>query len=218
MRRIILVLLFVISINTNAFAYQIQATDKITYEYRNGKPEGKGIPQNWIFEVDEENRTIKEIRAVATYKGATVDVAEGQDTGFYTIIYNSDGRIVAAKIIGQGVEILEFRNNGTYTAFLSTTIPKVEGVTWDIDGTYTVVGFGIYERENSEKGNWNHADYTTGSREIPFTSKKIQKCRGRMFAESNFATGSIFNCSLNRIIYEDLSAFEISPHRKRKHI
>lgn len=145
MKKTVFLLALMFLVATNAFAYRIHATDKTTYEYRNGKPEGKGIPQNWIFEVDEENRTIKEISAVATYKGTTVDVAEGQDTGFYTIIYISDGRIVAAKIIGQGVEILEFRNNGTYTAFLSTTIPKVEDVTWDIDGTYTVVGFGIYE-------------------------------------------------------------------------
>ena len=54
--------------------------------------------------------------------------------------------MIAMKLIGRGVEFLEFRSDGTYTAYMSSQIPKVEGDSLDIDGTYLVVAFGKYSR------------------------------------------------------------------------
>jgi len=54
-KKIILLLSLMFLVATNAFAYRIEAIDEITYEYRDGKSKGKGIPQSWVFEVDKEN-------------------------------------------------------------------------------------------------------------------------------------------------------------------
>ena len=127
----IALLIVSMSLTVNAFAYQVTTKDTRVYEFVNGKENKEGVKYNNIYEVNEKEKTITLIDA----------------DQIYTILYKSDGNLTAIRVRPQGEEIIAFKNDGTYSLFMTTYIPaEIAGV----HGHFEVLAFGSYTMKQEE--------------------------------------------------------------------
>lgn len=120
-------LLLVVSmfLTVNVFASQITTEDVRVYEFVNGKKSQAGVKYNNIYEVNKEEGTLT---LVGTEQ-------------IYTILYNKKGNLTAIRLREQGEELITFKNDGTYSFFMTTYIPEpIMGA----QGHFEVLAFGNY--------------------------------------------------------------------------
>lgn len=121
----VLLLVFSMLLTTNAFASQITTEDIRVYEFKNGKKSQAGVKYNNVYEFNEKEGTL-----------ALVDTEQ-----IYTILYNKNGNLTAMRFRDQGEELITFKNDGTYSFFMTTYLPE------PIMGTqshFEVLAFGNY--------------------------------------------------------------------------
>ena len=112
-------------IATDVFAYQIITEDTQVYEFENGKKSQDGVKYNQVYEVDEKEGTL---------------ALKGTDQ-VYTIMHKGNGNLTATRIRPEGDELVAFKNDGTYSFFMTSYIPK-PGETSYIH--FDLLAFGTY--------------------------------------------------------------------------
>lgn len=135
----------------DVFAYQIEARDKYTYEFKDGQITlKKGLKYECIYEVNKEEKIITQLTAVTTIEGETVDTAKGYEKQIYNIISDTDGNLTATRLRPQGEEIIAFKNDRTYCFFVTTYLTGTPAAIVEIKGFYSILTFGNYnERTNN---------------------------------------------------------------------
>ncbi|MDD5085910.1 MAG: hypothetical protein PHE61_07725 [Candidatus Omnitrophica bacterium] len=137
-KTLLLAVLSVAFIVSQAFAYEIKVEETSSHEIKNGKKVSKVMLEKWVYEVNEGESTIAEKKL--REPGEAEPMAKVPDS-IYKIVDKSDGVLTAVRVWNAGEALVNFGKDGLFCRFQDLRL--------DIDAkgvseTFANVSYGRY--------------------------------------------------------------------------
>lgn len=137
-KTLLLTLLSIVFIVSQAFAYEIKVEETSSHEIKDGKKVSRVMLEKWVYEVNEGDSTI--IEKKLKEPGEAESAAKVPDS-VYKIVSKSDGILTAVRVWNVGEALVNFGKDGIFCRFQNLRLDvNVKGA----PETFANVSYGRY--------------------------------------------------------------------------